>query len=351
MSVGLLPVGNDAPFLDSNGNPLSGGLLYFYTAGSSTPQDTFTTYLGNVANANPVVLGSGGYPTSAGSVVQIYGTDGVTYKAVLKTSAGVTIWTRDYIEVMNDTNVSVDQWVAGPAPTYISATSFSLVGDQTTAFHIGRRVKTTNSGGTVYSTISGSAFAALTTITVVNDSGTLDSGLSAVSYGLLSAENVSTPALVRGATSNVVAPAGTLFMRGGQIGFPATQIPSTNTNALDDYEENDFSASVSDGSGAALAFSSVAAYATKIGDRVMFSITVTYPATADGSNAQINGLPYAVSGEVACSFASNVGADFQALAGAVASGAISIYAAGSFTRTINSALSGDKLYISGNYKV
>jgi len=40
-----------------------------------------------------------------------------------------------------------------------------------------------------------SAFAAVTTVTVVLDSGTLDSGLSAVSYGLLSATNPSIPTL------------------------------------------------------------------------------------------------------------------------------------------------------------
>ena len=51
--------------------------------------------------------------------------------------------------------------------------------------------------------ISVSAYAAVTTIIVVNDSGTLDSGLSAVSYGLLSADNSSIPPMsntVSGAT-------------------------------------------------------------------------------------------------------------------------------------------------------
>jgi hypothetical protein len=47
----------------------------------------------------------------------------------------------------------------------------------------GRRLKTTNSGGTIYSTITNSVFGALTTVTVVNDSGTLDSGLSAFCLG------------------------------------------------------------------------------------------------------------------------------------------------------------------------
>lgn len=192
----LSPIGNDAPFVDSNGNPLSGGLLYAYSAGSSTPLNTYTTSAGTVANANPIVLDSAGYPASGGSVVEIWLTSGSTYKFVLKTSAGVTLWTRDNISGINDTSVTIDQWVSGPTPTYVSATQFTLVGDQTSTFHVGRRLKTTNSGGTVYSRISVSAFGALTTITVVNDSGTLDSGLSAVNYGLISADNTSTPAIL-----------------------------------------------------------------------------------------------------------------------------------------------------------
>ena len=193
MSVNLSPIGNDAPFVDSSGNPLSGGLLYWYTANSSTPQDTYTTSAGNVANANPVVLGSTGYPTVASSVVEIWLTAGVSYKAVLKNAAGTTLWTRDNISGINDTTVTIDQWVSGPTPTYISATQFSLVGDQTSTFQVGRRVKTTNTGGTIYSIISASAYGALTTVTVVNDSGTLDAGLSAVSYGLISSTNTSLP--------------------------------------------------------------------------------------------------------------------------------------------------------------
>lgn len=191
MAVNLSPIGNDAPFVDASGNPLSSGNLYTYTAGSSTPQATFTTSLGNVQNANPIVLNANGYPASGGNVVSIWLTAGVNYKFELQNAAGTVIWTRDNISGINDTSSSQDEWVAGPAPTYVSATSFTLVGDQTGIFHKSRRVRTTNSGGTVYSTILTSTFGAVTTVTVANDSGTLDSGLSAISYSLISAANPS----------------------------------------------------------------------------------------------------------------------------------------------------------------
>lgn len=180
-------------FFDDNGAPLDGGKLFAYVAGSTTKQDTFNSSAGSVANTNPLVLDSGGRLQA-----EVWGTVGVTYKLVLTTSADTdppvsAIWDEDDIEVLNDTTVTIDQWVSGPAPTFVGTTSFTLVGDQTTVFHVGRRVRTTNSGGTIYGRITASAFTSLTTITVVNDSGVLDSGLSAVSYGLTSAANTSIP--------------------------------------------------------------------------------------------------------------------------------------------------------------
>jgi hypothetical protein len=181
--------------MDANGDPASGYFIYTYTAGSSTPQTTYTTAVGNVANANPIELNAAGYPSSGASVVGIWLTEGVSYKFVLETAGGSVIWTRDAIVGIGDTSVSADQWVAGPAPTYISATSFSLVGDQTSTFHPGRRLKSSNTAGDIYSLILTSTFGVVTTVTVVNDSGSLDSGLSAVSYGLLSSANPSSPLL------------------------------------------------------------------------------------------------------------------------------------------------------------
>ena len=103
------------------------------------------------------------------------------------------------------------EWVTGPAPTYISATQFSVVGDQRSILQVGRRLKTVNTGGTIYSRITVSAFTALTTVTVINDSGVLDSGLSSVSYGLLAATNVSVPWTSLGTLATTITGGGTSF--------------------------------------------------------------------------------------------------------------------------------------------
>lgn len=88
------------------------------------------------------------------------------------------------------------EWLAsGLTPTYISTTSFSVPGDRTATFVVGRRVKTTNTAGTRYSRITASSFAStITTITVVSDSGTLDSGITALFFGILNSVNSSFPA-------------------------------------------------------------------------------------------------------------------------------------------------------------
>jgi len=47
-------------FFDNAGNPLAGGKVYTYAAGTTTPQTTYTDYTGSVANANPVILNTRG---------------------------------------------------------------------------------------------------------------------------------------------------------------------------------------------------------------------------------------------------------------------------------------------------
>ena len=45
---------------DDDGSPLAGGKVFFYTAGTSTKQNTYTDSTGATPNANPVVLDARG---------------------------------------------------------------------------------------------------------------------------------------------------------------------------------------------------------------------------------------------------------------------------------------------------
>jgi hypothetical protein len=92
MSVNLSPIGNGVSFLGVTGLPLSGGRLYSYQAGSSTPLATYTTVSGTIANANPIILGTDGRAPN-----EIWLTYGYNYKFILQDSAGGTIATYDDI--------------------------------------------------------------------------------------------------------------------------------------------------------------------------------------------------------------------------------------------------------------
>lgn len=109
-------------FFDGNGNPLSGGKLYTYTGGTSSNKTTYREIDAVTANANPIVLDSSGY-TPYG----VYGTTG-SYKLVLKTSADVTVRTRDHVYGINDVNnrgwVLLSSQVASSSSS-IDFTSFS----------------------------------------------------------------------------------------------------------------------------------------------------------------------------------------------------------------------------------
>jgi hypothetical protein len=95
MTVNLsLFAGAGAQFFDNNGAILSGGLVYIYTAGTTTPQAAYTTSSGSIAHTNPIVLDSAGRVPSGG---EIWLTDAVSYKFVLKTATLTTIGTYDNV--------------------------------------------------------------------------------------------------------------------------------------------------------------------------------------------------------------------------------------------------------------
>jgi hypothetical protein len=177
------------------GAPASGAKLFSYAAGSTTKQTTYTTSVGDVANTNPIILNSEGR-TPYG----VWLTTGLNYKFVLAPSTDTDpptspIFSEDVVSGINDTAApTTSQWNdSGLTPTFVSTTQFTLIGDQTTNFHVGRRLKLVNTAGTLYGQITVSAYTALTTITVVLDSGVLDAGLSSVAYGVLTASESAIP--------------------------------------------------------------------------------------------------------------------------------------------------------------
>ena len=112
MAVNLSPLGGAGwQFFDNSGVPLTGGLLYSYEAGTTTPAPTYTTSAGTIANTNPIVLDAAGRPPS-----EIW-LSPIAYKLVLKTSTSVLLWTMDNLSGINVKSADQDDQVATAGQT------------------------------------------------------------------------------------------------------------------------------------------------------------------------------------------------------------------------------------------
>lgn len=86
-------------FFDSNGDPLSGGKVYFFEAGTSTPTDTFTDQGGGTPNSNPVILDANGRAEIWTDLAQ-------SYKVRLDDADDNQIWEVDNITYLPDGSIT-----------------------------------------------------------------------------------------------------------------------------------------------------------------------------------------------------------------------------------------------------
>lgn len=192
MSVTLsLFAGAGAQFFDNNGNPLTGGKIYTYAAGTTTPRVTYTTNSDSSLHTNPIVLDSAGRVPSGGEIwLQL----GVGYKFVVKTSADVLIATYDNIPsaaqppAANDADsimyeqgytVTAGSFVAGKIYRIatIGTTDFTLIG--ATSNTVGLHFVATGSGsGTGTAELSQTVETKLQQIVSVKDFGAVGDGVA-----------------------------------------------------------------------------------------------------------------------------------------------------------------------------
>jgi parallel beta-helix repeat protein len=104
MAVNLSPVGGvAAQFFTNTGAVLTGGKLYTYLAGTTTPAAAYTSSSGATAWTNPIVLDAAGRVSGSG---EIWLTDGIIYKFVLKDTNDVLIATYDNVTGINSNSVA-----------------------------------------------------------------------------------------------------------------------------------------------------------------------------------------------------------------------------------------------------
>lgn len=97
--------GAGAQFFTDDGVVLSGGKIYTYAAGTTTPTNTYTSSAGTAANSNPIILDSAGRLPE-----DMWLSEGVTYRFVLTDSTNVQIGEYDDIAGVNDISAGSVAW-------------------------------------------------------------------------------------------------------------------------------------------------------------------------------------------------------------------------------------------------
>jgi len=126
MSVDLSTLGGaGAQFFDNNGVILSGGKLYTYAAGTTTPKASYTSGSGNTPHSNPIILDSAGRVPGG----EIWLTSGEAYKFVLETPTSILLGTWDniygYTSGSADASTEVQTATAGQTLFVLSSMAYN----------------------------------------------------------------------------------------------------------------------------------------------------------------------------------------------------------------------------------
>lgn len=170
-------------FFALNGTPLNNGKLYFGSINTDPEQNPVQMYwdsAGLVPALQPIRTTSG-YPSRSGSPAILYCAS--RYSLRVRQSNDVQVF---YIpEAGSEPAEEFDVFSpTGLTPSFVSANSFTVTGDQTAVLPPQIRVRASVTAGTVYGTVASAVFGALTTVTLTMDAGdALDAGLSSIAVG------------------------------------------------------------------------------------------------------------------------------------------------------------------------
>jgi hypothetical protein len=128
MAVGTIMPSPRFTGLDVNADPVPGGLLWTYIAGTSTPVATYSDVGLTVPHANPIVLNSAGRPASGGSELGVYLTPGSSYKFVLQTATGALVWTQDNVAAVPTSSQTVDIVGTAGEALFVNAAVYLSIG-------------------------------------------------------------------------------------------------------------------------------------------------------------------------------------------------------------------------------
>lgn len=138
--------GAGAQFFDNNGNVLSGGKIYTYQAGTTSPAATYTDNFGSSANTNPIILDSAGRTPQ-----EIWFPAGQRFKFIIKTSTNVLIGTYDNLPSINDPFAEGSLLSGVTGTNAIAATASPTISDYGTGASYSFIAANTNTGAVTLS--------------------------------------------------------------------------------------------------------------------------------------------------------------------------------------------------------
>jgi hypothetical protein len=128
--AGLSPTPKQQVF-GTDGEPLVGGKIYTYAAGTSTPIATYTDYTAGTANTNPIILDSRGQ-------ANIWLLNTVSYKFIVRDATDVLLYTVDNITIPLDvTSFSSPPPIGDVTPNTGAFTTLTLTGTGASKLNVG----------------------------------------------------------------------------------------------------------------------------------------------------------------------------------------------------------------------
>jgi len=337
----------------ADGLALVGGKLWSYTAGTSTPKDTYVSIAG-AANTNPVILDSRGEAD-----VWLNG----NYKLTLLDSNDAQIWSVDDIRDLTSSATLTNATLAGTLT--VTSTAVTWSGNPT---HSGNHTFTNNVVVNGSTTLGDSS---ADTLTIKPNAVTWTNGVTHAGANTFTDAVVMNGAVTAGnAAADVVTVNGTttfpLAVTTHTFGAKFGNVARADASTLDWYERATWTPFISTSAGSGITYSTQLGTATRIGNRCFFEMWLTLSSlgTASG-NCYIDGLPFTVKTEVpsgidgypvtigqASSFTGLTGA----LGGQCHSASTRIYlhqsaAAGTASIGISVFTASSNIYISGQYRI
>lgn len=293
--------------------------------------------------------------------------------AAAGTLTGTTLAANVVNSSLTSVGTLVNLTVTNPIVGSVTGSSGSTSGNAATAtaLQTPRAINGVNFDGTAAitvtaaaGTLTGATLAATVLASSLTSTGTLTGGATGAGFTVALSTSTITGTLADARlSSNVPLKNGTNAFTGansfatnpldllvGQLAFPATQNPSAGANTLDDYEEGTWTPN--DASGAGLAFVGVSGSFLKIGQLVVATGNLQFPATASGATVLIGGLPFTARNAApeAGAFITFTNSGLALYLRVIANSTTIAVASNAGTATLNSALSNATIHFTAVYR-